>query len=386
MVKNNDIRKQDLTLQVLKKTINNSNKTRFDSITPLTINDIEEIALLSQVYFPGSKKISLNTLKKTIEQLYFTDEVLNSNSSSLVSRSVDGSVNGFLGVITNSFRYKERLIKVANCHHLMATEQARTKLVPMRILQKFLSGPQDLSFADNSSDSTRLLWKRLGGEPAIGESIFYKVPLKPVSFALRPFLKGLKKPVRKMAALFAKGTDSVAGKIRLPMFYRSKLDVELTPLDSQRLLEALDKISSKYFLFPHYDDSKIEHLFHLLSNEKRYGTLHKYAIVDGIDGITGWFIYYSLNGGVCEVIQAVAVPGKETVLFDALTWHAYMQGGIELSGRLMASQIQTHFTTKAVCMPARMWTLFHTTDTDLMHDIQTGKAFLTRLEGDLWLI
>ncbi|MCC5905979.1 MAG: hypothetical protein JJU13_07235 [Balneolaceae bacterium] len=299
---------------------------------------------------------------------------------------MDGTINGFLGVITNSFRYKEKTIKVANCHHLMATEQARAKLVPMKMLQKFLSGPQDLSFADNSSESTRMLWKRLGGEPAVGECIFYKVPLKPLSFALRPFLKSFYKPVQNITALFAKGTDTVAGKIRLPMFYRKRLDVELTPLHSQMLLMALDKISNRYFLFPDYDLSKIEHLFNLLSREKRYGTLHKFAILDGKGGVAGWFIYYSLPGGVCEVIQAVSVPGMETVLFDSLTWHAYMQGGIELSGRLMASQFQTPFTTKAICMPARMWTLFHSRDTDLMLDIQTGNAFFTRLEGDLWLI
>jgi len=386
MDKNYDIRNQDLTLQVLKQSKHKSEKTSFDRITPLTNNDIEEVALLSQIYFPGSKEISLNNLEKTIEQLYFTDGALNSNSPSLVSRSFDGAVNGFLGVITNSFRYKERIITVANCHHLIATAEAHTKLVPMRILQKFLSGPQDLSFADNSSESTRLLWKRLGGEPAIGESIFYKVPLKPDSFALRPFLKVLKKPVQKVAALFAKGTDTVAGKIRLSMLYPNKLDVELTPLHSQVLLIALDKISKRYFLFPLYNQSKIEHFFNLLSREKRYGALHKFAIIDEKEGIAGWFIYYSLNGGICEVIQAVCVPGKETVLFDSLAWHAYRQGGIELSGRLMASQIQTHFSTKAVCVPARLWTLFHCTDTDLMLDIQTGKAFLTRLEGDLWLI
>ncbi len=386
MDKRNDIRKQDLTLQVLKQSNNHTKKNSFDSIALLTISDIEEVALLSQIYFPGSKEISLNNLKKTIELLYFTDGALNSNSFSIVSRTMDGTINGFLGVITNSFRYKERTIKVANCHHLMATEQARAKLVPMKMLQKFLSGPQDLSFADNSSESTRMLWKRLGGVPAIGECIFYKIPLKPLSFALRPFLKKLKKPVQKVAALFAKGTDAVAGKFRLPMFYRNKLDIELRPLDSQTFLEACDKICKSYVLFPDYDLSKIEHLLNLLSREKRYGTLHKFAIVDDNEEVVGWFIYYSLRGGICEVIQAVCVPGMETVLFDSLTWHAYKQGGIELSGRLMASQFQTPFTTKAVCMPARMWTLFHSRDTDLMLDIQTGNAFLTRLEGDLWLI
>lgn len=386
MDNNYDMRNPDFAMQVLKRSKSNLKKNSLDSILPLTGNDIEEVALLSRIYFPGSKEISLNELKKTITELYFTEGILNSNPSSLVSREKDGSINGFLGVTSNPYHYKGKIIKVANCHHLMATEQARKKLVPMKILQKFLSGPQDLSFADNSVESTRLLWKRLGGESAIGECLYYKIPLKPVSFGLRPFLKNINIPIRKTAALLAKATDSVGEKIRLPMFYRSKPDVELTPLYSQLLLETLIKIRDKYSLFPRYSRSKIEHLFNLLSSEKRYGTLYKFAIVDEKDGVVGWFIYYSLKGGVCEVIQAVCVPGKETVLFDALTWHAYRQGGIELCGRLMANQLQSPFALKAVCMPARMWTLFHCTDSDLMLDIQTGKAFFTRLEGDLWLI
>lgn len=378
--------KKYMKLKVLNQRNGNHNINSCNSILPLSKRDIEEVAHLSQIYFPASNEISMDTLKKSIERLYFKDGALNSNCESLIYRGEDGSVNGFLGVITSSFRYKERIIKVANCHHLMITEQARTQLVPMRMLQKFLSGPQDLSFADNSSDSTHLLWKRLGGKAAIGECIFYKVPLRPVSFTLRPFLKKLKKPLKKLAAMLAKGTDSIAGKIRLPLFYRSKTGVELTPLHPQMLLKALDKISNRYLIFPQYDQPKIEHLFNLLSREKRYGTLHKLAILDGKKEVIGWFIYYSLKGGVCEVIQAVCLPGKETILFDSLTWHAYTQGGIELSGRLMGNQLRSPFALKAVCMPARMWTLFHCTDTELMLDIQTGKAFLTRLEGDLWLI
>lgn len=381
-----DVRKDYLKLKILKQRKYQQINSQLNSIQPLSGGDIDEVARLSQIYFPASHNIALETLKESIKQLYFTDDTLNSDCGSLVNRGEDGSVNGFLGVITKSFLYKKKIIKVANCHHLMTTEEARKKLIPMRMLQKFLSGPQTLSFADNSSESTHLLWKRLGGEAAIGESISYKIPLRPVSFMVRPFLKKLRKPVKMMASIFAKGTDIVAGKIRVPMFYRRKSDVEMISLHPQLLLKSLDKVSSRYLLFPHYNLAKIEHLFHLLGREKRYGTLHKLAILDKNKEVIGWFIYYSLKGGICEVIQAVCHPGKETVLYDALTWHAYDQGGIELSGRLMVNQLRSPFALKAVSMPARSWTLFHCSDPELMLNIQTGKAFLTRMEGDLWLI
>lgn len=355
------------------------------TITSLAYGDIEEVAKLSQKYFPRSKEVSISYLKNTLRDLYFKETDNQPGITSFVSRSKDGTINGFLGVTTQTFFHGKKKITAANCHHLMATEEARSKLIPMRMLQKFISGPQELSFSDGSVETMRLFWKRFGGEACINESIYYKVPLRPLSFAVRPMMKSIKKPLKKIAELSASGVDNIAGAFRIPMFYRKRPDVKLTELTSILFLKALEKTRNGYSLYPFYDQAKIEHRFQLLRNEKRYGSLHKVAILKK-EEIIGWFIYYSNKGDVCEVIQAVCLPGNENLLFDMMTWHAYNQGGIELSGRLMANHLQTSFTTKAVCMPGRMWTLIHSSNADLKHDIQTGKAFLTRLEGDLWLL
>jgi hypothetical protein len=359
---------------------------RNGKISPLEYDDIGEVARMSQIYFEGSKELSITYLCDTLEELYFKNQFTHPGITSLVSRSNEGLLNGFLGVTTHPFHYKDREIIIANCHHLMATEAARAMLIPMKILQKFLSGPQDVSFADGSVESTRQLWKRLGGEPSIGDSLYYKIPLRPVSFALRPFLKQFNKPLSKMAKLFASGTDATGSVLRLPLFRCQKTHARLIPLTSSLLIEALAKLKNLYSIFPDYEQLNVDRLFRLLTKGKMHGTLHKIAIIDEIEGIIGWFIYYSQKGSVCEVIQAVSVPGKENLLFDSLKWHAYMHGGVELSGRLMAQHLRTSFTSKAVNIPARMWTLIHSSDVELMHQIQSGKAFLTRLEGDLWLI
>lgn len=366
-----------------------SNRTTRESkngtISPFAYGDIEEIAVLSQKYFPRSKEVSISYLKETLRDLYFKGVDNHPEITSLVSRSREGFINGFLGVTTQPFFYKKRKLTVANCHHLMATEEARSRLIPMRMLQKFISGPQDLSFSDGSVETMRLFWKRFGGEPSVSESIYYKIPLRPASFVMRPLLKMFNKPLKIIADLSSSGVDNVAGKLRVPMFHRNKPDVELKELTPMLILKGLENLRSDYTLFPFYDERKIEHLFRLLGKEKRYGTFHKLAIIEN-ENVVGWFIYYAKRGDVCEVIQAVCRPGKENMLFNIITWHAYSQGGIELAGRLMTNHMQTPFTTKAVCMPARMWTLIHSSNSELKHDIQAGRAFLTRLEGDLWLI
>ena len=356
------------------------------SLTPLELDDIDEVVSLSRKYFPRSRESFIHTMKKRMAELYFKDGKLLPNASPIVSRSANGSVNGFLGVITNSFSYGERMITVANCHHLMATDEARKQLIPMRLLQKFLAGPQDISFSDGSSESTRQLWKRLGGEIVTGESIYYKVPLRPVSFAAAHALKQYRNRMSNGIRILASCTDSFCGKMRIPHFYRKDTSIRFATLSTELMGILLEKIKTFYVLFPKYDPSDIERLFRLLDGETRYGTLHKAALLDQKDQPIGWFIYYAKKRGVCEVIQAVSIPGKETELFNSLAWHAFSMEGVELSGRVMPSQLQTPFTTKTVAVPARMWTLMKSDNIKLKHIIQSGKAFLTRLEGDLWVL
>ncbi len=361
-------------------------KSNSGQITPLTHGDLEQVAQMSQKYFPASKNISISSLKDTMEEFYFKAPDRSPHISPLVSRTADGEVTGFLGITTIPFLYKDEEITVANCHHLMATEEARSKLIPMRMLQQFLAGPQDFSFSDGSVETTRHLWKRLGGAANIVNSLYYKVPLRPVSFSARPFLKNLNKPLRTIIQVLARGTDAVGGAVRLPLFHRTASGARLIPLDADLFIEAINKVKKNYSLFPRYDKPRIERIFQLLDKEKRYGKLYKFAIVDNNDHLIGWFIYYAKRGAVCEVIQAVSMPGKESELFDHLVQHAFARGGIELSGRLMPHQLRSPFTRKAVTMPARMWTLLHSTRSDLMLEMQSGNSFLTRLEGDLWLL
>lgn len=41
------------------------------------------------------------------------------------------------------------------------------------------------------------------------------------------------------------------------------------------------------------------------------------------------------------------------------------------------------FYNETVCVPARMWTLMKSDDVELRYLIQSGKAFMTQLDGAL---
>lgn len=356
-------------------------------IEPFRYGDIETVAAMSQIYFPQSRNVSISYLKETLSRLYFDQNRQHDpDIHSLVSRDQKGKINGFLGVTKKPFLFKGAAITGAHCNHWMVTEEGRSSLVPVRLLQHFLSGPQDFSFSDGSSESSRLLWNRLGGGPSVSNSIYYKIPLRPVSFAGRLVNKPLPSLAASAVRGMAAGLDGVAGAMHIPYFYRKQPEITLLPLETETLLKYLESIRKNYPLFPEYSAAKVDRLFYFLERESRYGKLQKFGVEDKRKGWVGWFIYYSKKGDVCDVIQAVARPGRENDLFEALTWHAYQKGGVELSGRMMANQLKSFFSSKAFCLPGRMWTLTHCRDDSINLALQTQHAFLTRLEGDLWLI
>lgn len=370
----------------LKKEIQNTEGVEPAGITPFQYKDIDRVIELSQKYFPMSRKVSKTYLESRLLDLYFKTDNPLPNLSSLVFKKSSGEITGFLGVTGKRFRFKGEEKIAAHSNHLMATESGRASLVPLRLLQHFLKGPQDFSFADGSVKSTRLIWDRLGGETSVVNSIYYKVPLRPFSFVCRPLKKKFHSFVHPPLDYLSKGMDFVGSRLKLPFTHREKTDLRLVPLEVSMLEKGLKSIHKHFELFPQYDLVELEQLLYLLELEKRYGSLQKYGLMDENNNLLGWFIYYSKKGGVCEVIQAVSLPGYEDGLFKMLSWHAFNEGGIELSGRIMGSQIGSGFTSKSLSMPGRMWTLIHSSDPELKLSIQSGKAFLTRLEGDLWLL
>lgn len=321
-----------------------------------------------------------------MERLYFSYGSLREDASPLISRDQFGAINGFLGVQTRSFRYKGEALKVANCHHFMATEKARLRLVPFQLMQHFLRGPQDLSFADYASDTTLKIWSRLGGVPVHGESVHFKIPLRPVSCVANHVFRSSGKVIRTGGAMLAGSADRIAATLRVPLTHRKRPDLILETLQAPQLLDHMKAIESGYTVFPDYDLPKLTHLLDLLASEHRYGVLQKHTVKDNDGKRVGWFIYYAQKDGLCEVIQAVSLAGMEARLFEMLTWHAFEYGGTELSGRFTSGQLRASYTSAFVTMPARFWTLMHTDRSDLLLDIHNGSAFFTRLEGDLWLL
>jgi len=74
--------------------------------------------------------------------------------ASLVAESDDGRIVGFMGVVPRLMSFAGREITVAVGTQLTVYVDARSRLLGLRLLKRFLKGSQDLSIADYANATT----------------------------------------------------------------------------------------------------------------------------------------------------------------------------------------------------------------------------------------
>src|SRR5262249_23439543 len=158
------------------------------SIRKFTEKDIPFVAALYQkanlASDPGLPKPSLQNIGEGFNELFLRNPWRDENLSSLVCEDRSGAVVGFLGISPRRMAIKGRPILAAVSSHLMVEPGRRLGLAGVRLLQQFLSGPQELSIADQSTEIGRKVWDGIGGRTSHIHSLEWVKVLRPSAHAL----------------------------------------------------------------------------------------------------------------------------------------------------------------------------------------------------------
>lgn len=342
-------------------------------IRSLLQQDVDQITEMAANHFPENRQNTQYFKNKLIANL-------DNSHRSLVCNTREGSIEGFLSVKLVDFMFRGRPVTGAIFSDFMVNEKARTALIPMRMLQKSLHGPQDFSYSDDAVHASCLLWCKLGGEIAYPYSNYYTFPLRPITFSVQMAGKNRFTPkIKRASSRITLGVDKVLEKLGFPYFRNNGITgIEFRSLTSDRLYKGLSPMMSKFELYPAITPQSIENFLSALANDKQFGTLEAVSVLDDYGQQTGWFIYYVDSLGRCNVVHAESLPGKENHLFSALKSDVHQKGGVNFSGRLSPSQMGTSFSEKTFGRPGGKWALVHSKNRELLQAVQSGRAFLTR--------
>ena len=355
-------------------------------VRPFVEEDIPQVAELHRRVF-GTGDHLTDQMQRSYAS-YFREIFLNNpwydeELSSLVYQDTDGAIVGFLGVMPRWMSFRGRPIQAAISSQFIVEPDRRFTLAAVQLMKAFLSGPQALSITDEANDVSRRLWDRAGGVTARLYSLYWTRLLRPSQFFLVRFVKhSLPAPVVVAAQPVCRLLDGLAARMPGSPFRQTPPEMSGEELDAQTLLAGMAEFSRDRSVKPEYDERSLKWLFEILAQKAEHGVFQKVAVRNAAGALLGWYLYYLKRGGIGEVLHLGAREHSITDVVDHLSYQAWRQGVVAVSGRLEPRFLQELCSSSCVYHHRGMWVLVHAHDPDLLQSIHSGDAVLTRLEGE----
>lgn len=356
-------------------------------VRPLEPRDIPRIAELHSKVYGDKYRGREQSLQADLEKLFLGNPWCTDELPSLVFEAGQGEVIGCLGVLPRPMWFNGRRIMAAVSHSFMVEPDRRASLAAVHLVKRFFTGSQDLSLAEVNRVSRRI-WESAGGTSSLLYGLSWTRPLRPSRYVLSflrnrglPSVAGwLLEPVCRFMDMV---TPRISGK---PFQFAEPAAARGEELDAAVLSESLPRFTEDRLLRPLYDAGSAGWLLQSLADNGRYGVLRKTLVRDADGKVQGWYLYLMKSNGVAEVVQLVGERASIDAVLDHLFFHAREQGAIAVTGQVDPAFFRN--LSDRYCIfhhPTDSWLMLDSKDPEILHAIEAGKAFLTRLEGEWWI-
>lgn len=357
-----------------------------DQVDCFSKADIPAVAGIHAKVFATPDNELSEGLRSYYETVFFDNPWYDEGQPSLVYRSKEGKVEGFLGVIPRRMNFKGRSVRVAILHRLMVDPDCKSPMAAVRMIKRFLSGSHDLVLGDGANDLGRNFMEGMGASISYLYSMNWICPLRPCFYLRSVFAKH--KQLRFLAAISLPACyllDGLVRKTPLSPLRNARLDdCSSVEMDSPLLLSCIQEFSEQVSLRPEYNIADIKWLWDFLKSNTQRGQLQGLEVRNAKGKRIGVYLYYLNSTKFAEVMLLLANNGSIDTVFKHLLKHAFHRGAICVFGRMEPSFLQSFWVNN--CFIKRgSWAVVHARDPELLNVINRGDAMLTALEGELWL-
>ncbi|PYN56451.1 MAG: hypothetical protein DMD94_07455 [Candidatus Rokuibacteriota bacterium] len=346
----------------------------------------EDVLRVAQLYAKvfGHRTRALDGLQAALHEVFFCHPWPDDRLPSLVYEASDGRILGCLGVVPRPMSMNGRSIVAAVSHTVMVDPDGRATLAGVELIRAFLSGSQDLSISQCTTESRRI-FEAVGGTTSLLHSMGWTRILRPSRYVLGSLRgRGLAGGIAAALTPVCRAADALAGRIR--PFRRSATGLSAEPLEPETLGTCVSELARDRALRPIYDAGSLKWLLDLLGRQTGDAALRGTIVRDARAEIVGGYLYYQGATGVGDVVQIVAHPKSIDAVLDHLFSDAHRRGLTAVSG-LLDSRLFPALGAKH-CLFTRgdgSWLMAHSRDPEILRAIHRGDAFLTRLEAEWWI-
>ena len=357
------------------------------NIRPLDRADLPEVAALYELVARSGARTPPPGLASHFEDTFLDHPWADPEIPSLVYEDDSGKIVGFIGSQVRRMRLDGRVLRFGCSGHLVTEPEARKGAVGAFLMRAYQAGPQDLTFSDTASDYVRKIWETLGGERSqiacVGWGRLFRPFHASANFVGRRRELGRAGRVAEPLLTALDAASVGVARQRLEPPEPEGTTEELLP---EAIAEHLPRLRRAFAIRPAYDDEGfVAWLLEQAAAVRTRGQLVK-RLVRGSDGrVRGWFVYYVRPGAIAQVLQVAGAERDLGDVIDHLFHDAWSRDAAAIQGRAEGHLVQALAERKCFLHASGYLALIHGRDPEVLHAVQSGRALLTRLEGEWWM-
>jgi len=340
--------------------------------------DIPTIAKLHLRVYGNSGHKSTEQLESHYEMFLFANPWCDKEIPSLVFRSKEGRVDGFIGVVVRKMIYNGKLIRMAVPHDLMVAPDCGSPMAAILLIRKLLSGPQELVMG-SANDSSKKLMEAMGVSTSYAYSMNWLSVLRPCSF-MRDKLEAKRRWAAALLSVCV-GVDVLVSKARRASARALLKKYSGEEMDAQSLLHCVKELSKGYALYPDYSAEEIEWLWSYLGSTNQRGFLQGIQVRDKTGSCVGAYLYYFNTKKSLEIMFLGARDGSAQIVFRHLLDHASSLGAIRAEGRVEPRFVQS-ISDSGCFLKHRFWAILDAKNPEILNTINRGDALFSALDGE----
>lgn len=355
-------------------------------VRPLEEEDVAQIADLHLRVIRGVGGPSPASFREYLSEIFLKHPWYDEAFPSLVYQETGGKIVGCMGVMPRPMSFDGQKVIAASSHSFMVEPESRATLAGVKLVKRFLSGPQDLSMTQGNT-MTQKICEKFGGSTFFLYSLCWTRPLWPSRYALS-FLgrRGLPDSWAWALRPFCRLADAVTPLVQQDPFRLRVPNLKSEELDAGTLCSCFGEVTKDRQLRPEYDGGSSQWLLKMLAENRYRRSLEKVVVRNADEETVGWYLYYRTRGGIGEVVQIGAKENYVEGVLDHLFYHAKQYGVVAVSGQVDPAFFQALSSKHCLFhQDGRSWMLVHSRHPKVLQAIHRGDAFLTRLEGDWWI-
>jgi predicted N-acetyltransferase YhbS len=351
-------------------------------LTPIRALDREDLPAVAALYaelvgWQGESPGYVEFFERVLLEQPFADPEI----PSLVYDDPDAGVIGVMGSRPRPYVEGDRRLRIACSGPLIVAPEHRPRGIGALLLRSYVAGPQDMTINDRVVDTVHAMWSRLGGVTDTAASIGWARVLAPAGLVAQGVSRRVLKRSKPPGGGILSKLDAPAVRRIVPAPHSGTVE----PLTNEALLDLLPRLRRQFPLRPDYDDPYLSWLFETMESVALGDRLVR-RLVRADDGRPlGAYVMYVAEHGKAHVMQVAAAGDDVALVLDHLMHDAAQGGAVEVRGRVEPGLLP-HLRTQRWCRFTRSeWSLVQARDPALVGAVLSGRALVTRLEGEWWM-